>query len=69
MSKGKKDELLVDQMIRVRVPGLLLHQVLLGLLEGEADGGQHVGPEVDAEDGEDTQGQWNTGNHTEQENI
>ena len=54
-------------MVSVGVPRLPLHQVLLGLLEGEADGGQHVRAEVDAEDGEDAEGERDAGDHGEEE--
>ena len=67
LAVAEEDELLVDELVGVGVPGLPPHQVLLGLLEGEADGGQHVGPEVDTEDSQDPQRQGNACNHAEQE--
>ena len=43
----------------MHVPGLMFHEVGLGLFEGKADGGQEVGAEVNAEDGQDAQRQGN----------
>jgi hypothetical protein len=54
-------------MVGVGVAGAGPHQVRLGLLEGEAEGGQEVRAEVDAEDGENAEGKGELCHHREKE--
>ncbi len=54
-------------MVGKGVAGAGPHQVRLRLLEGEAEGGQEVRAEVDAEDGEDAEGKGELRHHREQE--
>ncbi len=58
---------LVYELVSERVTRLALHNVRLGLLVGKGDGGDHVGAQVDAEDGDGAQGQRDVGEDEEQE--
>ena len=42
----------IDEFVAGRVARHALHDVALGLLVGERDGREHVGAEVDTEDGD-----------------
>ena len=54
-------------MVGVGIAGPRPHQIRLRLLESEAEGGQEVRAEVDAEDGEDAEGKGELRHHREQE--
>jgi len=51
------DQSLVDKLVLGGVARLALHDVVLGLLVGEGDGGNHVGAQIDAQDGDGAEGQ------------
>ena len=48
---GEEDQSVIDQTVAGGARGPL-HDVELGLLVGEGDGGHHVGEQVDSKDGE-----------------
>ena len=56
LTVGEEEQLFTEQMIIQRIPWFMLHQIHLSLFKGEADRGQEVGPEVNAEDCEDSKG-------------
>ena len=57
----------VDQPVPLGIPRPPLHNVRLGPLVGQGDGGQHVGPKVDEEDGDGGEGQGDVEHHPGQE--
>ena len=67
LAVGHRDETRVDELVAQRVARLALHDVRLGLLVGERDGGHHVRAQVNAEDGDGAERQWNIGQYEEQE--
>ena len=58
------DEAVVDQSV-TEGAGRPLHDVQLGLLVGEGDGGHHVGEEVHGQDGQGREGQGDAEDHPE----
>jgi hypothetical protein len=69
LSVGHRDEPFVDELVREWIPWLALHDVRLCLLVGHGDGGHHVRPQVNAEDGHRALGKVQTKKSTKREGI
>jgi len=64
---GEGDEFGVHKMISLGVTGVTFHDIKLGVLVGEGDGGDHVSSKVNAEDKDSREGEGNLEEHEEQE--
>merc|ERR1719180_536314 len=61
------DQALVNEFVCEGVPWRPLHDVRFSLFIGHGDGGHHVGSQVDAEDGDSTEGQGHVSKDEEKE--
>ena len=61
------DEFGVDEMVTLRVPGVPLHDIELGVLISERDSGDHVGSEINAENEDGREGKGQLAHNEEQE--
>ena len=64
---SERDELGVHEMVTLGVTGVSLHDIKLGVLVGEGDGGDHVSSQVNAENEHGGEGKGNVENNEEQE--
>ncbi len=66
LTVGVGDELAANELVGEGILWRPPHDVHLGLLVGQGDGRDHVRSEVDAEDGDGSQGEGNVSQHVEE---